>query len=113
MLRKTPFTSVTCFIMLKRPRHTETEEDLLSLQESFFSSKEQCSTKISKRESQEASRDPPEKRDIISLPSNIIHYFLSSYTINLFVFMYPGSISADSAAHEGMDLQQDIPGVSC
>ncbi|XP_011403848.2 PREDICTED: RNA polymerase II-associated protein 1-like isoform X2 [Amphimedon queenslandica] len=90
MLRITPFTHVTCFIMLKRPRHTETEEDLLSLQESFFSSKEQCSTKISKRESQEASRNPPEKRNIISLPS---------------------SIPADISNHESMEFHQDIPGV--
>lgn len=91
-----PFTLVTCSVMLKRPKHTEREEDLLSLQETFLKSKEHCSTKISKTERKDVDAGRPGTRDVVSLQGST----------------GSGSGAGTSYGSVGFNIRQHMPGVS-
>lgn len=91
-----PFTLVTCSVMLKRPKHTEREEDLLSLQETFFKSKEHCSTKISKTERKDVDAGRPGTKDVVSLQGST----------------GSGSGAGTSYGSVGFNIRQHMPGVS-
>ena len=84
--------------MLKRPKHTEREEDLLSLQETFFKSKEHCSTKISKTERKDVVAGRPGTRDVVSLQGS--------------TGSGSGSGAGTSYGSVGFNIRQHMPGVS-